>query len=95
MTRETSTMNRSAPGQPVRTAMRLLMSGLRGMFEAYRRDKIKRDAFLNLLCLDDKILDDIGLTRAEVERAARLPLRVNASHVLAAEALARRKGQIC
>lgn len=91
MTRETNVMNPPAPGQP---AVRLLMSRLRGMFEAYRQDRIRRDAFLNLLCLDDKILDDIGLTRAEVECAARLPLRVNASDVLAAEALARRKGQI-
>ena len=62
------------------------------MFETYRQNKERRDAFLNLLRLDDKILDDIGLTRAEVEFAARLPLRLNASDVLAANTHIRRNG---
>lgn len=51
-----------------------------------------RDAFMRSLRLDDKILDDIGVTREEVEWAARLPLEVNASSALYATARARRQG---
>ncbi|MFG6080052.1 DUF1127 domain-containing protein [Paracoccus litorisediminis] len=94
MTKATSIMNPSAPGQSIRVAFRPLTSRLRGVFEEHRRNKIRRYAFLNLLRLDDEILEDIGVTRAEVEDAARLPLHVNASQALADKALARRKGQI-
>ena len=37
-----------------------------------------RRRFNRLLDLDDRMLDDIGVTRAEVLRASRLPLRVSA-----------------
>lgn len=50
-----------------------------------------RDAFMRSLRLDDKILDDIGVTREEVEWAAGLPLEVNASSALYARARARRR----
>lgn len=38
-----------------------------------------RRRFNRLLDLDDRLLDDIGVTRAEVEYASRLPLGVNAA----------------
>jgi uncharacterized protein YjiS (DUF1127 family) len=38
-----------------------------------------RRAFLNIAALDDRALDDIGLTRFDVETAANLPLEINAS----------------
>lgn len=94
MTEKTSVMNSSAPGLSIRTAGRLLISRLRGGFELHRRNRVRRAAFLHLLRLDDNILADIGVTRAEVEDAARLPLQVNASKVLAERALARRKRPI-
>lgn len=90
MAKNRCTMNPPAPGTRIAAGLRPLMSRLRRMFETYRQNKVSRDAFLNLLCLDDMMLDDIGVTRAEVECAARLPLRINASHALAAKAHARR-----
>ena len=50
-----------------------------------------RDAFRRTLRLDDNLLDDIGVTREEVEWAATLPLEVNASRALYARAAARRR----
>lgn len=47
-----------------------------------REQRENRDAFAHLLKLDDMLLQDIGVTRAEVERAARLPLAENAAQVL-------------
>lgn|GEM_PF-958781 len=72
MTEKTSVMNSSGPARSIGTAGRLLISRLRGGFELRRRNKDRRAAFLNLLRLDDNILEDIGVTRVEVEDAARL-----------------------
>lgn len=55
------------------------------------RLKARRQAFRNLLELDDKTLDDIGFTRYEVEEGARLPLDVNASHAVREMARKRRE----
>ena len=41
-----------------------------------------RAAFLTMLSLDERILDDIGVTRDEVRWAASLPLQVNAASEL-------------
>jgi len=38
----------------------------------------RRRRFNRMLALDNRMLDDIGVTRAEVEFASRLPLAVNA-----------------
>ena len=51
---------------------------------------IDRDAFRNLLSLDDQMLKDIGVTRDEVRRASDLPLSVNAALELEAVARSRR-----
>ena len=50
--------------------------------ERRREQRESRDAFAHLLNLDDSLLHDIGVTRAEVERAARLPLAEDAAQVL-------------
>ncbi|MEM1045446.1 MAG: DUF1127 domain-containing protein [Pseudomonadota bacterium] len=39
----------------------------------------RRDAFAVLLHLDERMLDDIGLSRGDIQWAARLPLKVNAA----------------
>ncbi|ESR22832.1 DUF1127 domain-containing protein [Lutibaculum baratangense] len=56
--------------------------------------KLRRQAFRNLLELDDKTLNDIGFTRYEVEDAASLPLEVNASLALREMARKRREREI-
>lgn len=86
-----TTPTASLPGAgPSRAAGGGMMSRLRGWFRAYRLNRDRRDAFANMLRLDDGILDDIGVTRDEVACAARQPLHVNASDVLQAARLARR-----
>ena len=94
MAKETCTMNPPSRSRWIGAGSRALMARLRRLFETYRQHRERRDAFRNLLRLDDQILDDIGVTRAEVACAARLPLRLNASDALAAKAHARRKGRI-
>lgn len=42
----------------------------------------RRDAFSHLLKLDDSLLEDIGVTRMDVQRAARLPLSIDAAQAL-------------
>ena len=79
-------------GLQIGAALRLPMSRLAAMLETRRQNRDRRAAFLNMLRLDDNILDDIGVTRAEVDAAARLPLHLNAADALAATARARRKG---
>lgn len=51
-------------------------------FDLWRQQRENRDAFSHLLKLDDTLLQDIGVTRAEVERAARLPLSHDAAQSL-------------
>lgn len=85
-------MNPPARGLGIGAAFSALMARLRGLIETRRQNRERRDAFLNLMRLDDQILDDIGVTRAEVACVARLPLRWNAADVLAAKAHARRIG---
>lgn len=53
----------------------LAAGGIRAWLARYR----KRRRFNRLLALDDRMLDDIGVTREEVEYASRLPLNVNAA----------------
>ena len=97
MAKETYTMTPPARypwigGLQIGAALRLPMSRLAAMLETRRQNRDRRDAFLNMLRLDDNILDDIGVTRAEVDAAARLPLHLNAADALTATARARRKG---
>ena len=51
--------------------------------------RIDRQAFKNVLTLDDRTLKDIGVTRQDVIRVSRLPLSVDAAIKL--EEIARRR----
>ena len=52
-------------------------------FLSHRRElREKRDAFKAMLLLEDAMLNDIGVTRANVEWASKLPLKVNAAEEL-------------
>ncbi len=62
--------------------VRQLSTHLWSAYKSRRQRKIDRDAFRNLLTLDDELLDDIGVTRDSVRWAAQLPLNVNAAQAL-------------
>ena len=47
-----------------------------------RKHRENRAAFNHMLTLDDNLLNDVGVTRANVEWAAGLPISVNASQAL-------------
>ena len=55
---------------------------LKGYLNTLQRRRESRDAFKHLLSLDDALLRDVGVTRADVEWAAQLPLSVNAARAL-------------
>lgn len=60
------------------------------LWRRYLELRDRRDAFLNLQRLDDRMLADIGLERADVEWAADLPLEMNAAQELDALRRARK-----
>ncbi|MCR9122035.1 MAG: hypothetical protein NXH91_07150 [Phyllobacteriaceae bacterium] len=47
-----------------------------------RRHRLDREAYRALLGKEDWVYDDMGVTRADVEWAARLPLHMNAAREL-------------
>ena len=47
-----------------------------------RQDRISREAFRQMLLLDNEILDDIGVTRENVEWASQLPMHYSAAKAL-------------
>ena len=55
-----------------------------------RRNALRRRSVKRLLDLDDRILHDIGVTRAEANRAAGLPLTLDPVAELHRSALSRR-----
>ena len=55
-----------------------------------RELRLNREAFLNLLRVDERALEDIGVTREDVDWAARLPLETNAALALRQRAARRR-----
>ena len=55
------------------------------------RNRMRRRAFNKMLNLDDHLLDDIGVSRAEVIMASYLPLSVNAAQELRRISLERRR----
>lgn len=58
-----------------------------------RARRIDRDAFSHLTRLDDSMLRDIGVTRADVQWAMNLPLSQNASDALQLVARGHKKRQ--
>lgn len=57
----------------------------------YRKNRVRRKKFKNLLDLNDQMLSDIGVHRGEVELAANLPLSVNAATELQRMSLERKR----
>lgn len=90
MANEPSIRNRAARVSPFWAILQTLATRLRHKLETHREHRVTRRAFMNTFRLDDRMLDDIGVTREEVEWAASLPLEVNASHALYARARKRR-----
>lgn len=73
----------ATPGHPLRHLADSLTAHL-----ARKRD---RRAFKQMLNLDDQVLNDMGVTRHEVEYASRLPLSVDAATELRRISLERRR----
>ncbi|MEM7213933.1 MAG: DUF1127 domain-containing protein [Pseudomonadota bacterium] len=65
--------------QRIFTFVREVLQNFRNAFKLRRQQRIDRDAFSNLLALDDRSLADIGVTRDQVIWASKLPLSVNAA----------------
>ncbi len=64
---------------------------LKDYLNTLQRRRESRDAFKHLLSLDEALLKDVGVTRADVEWAAQLPLSVNAARALQDCAAAHKK----
>ncbi|WP_095588507.1 DUF1127 domain-containing protein [Actibacterium ureilyticum] len=75
------------PTRPRAARIGDLVDTLRRRLRARAQHRQNRAAFRNLLSKDDAILRDIGVTRADVERAAGLPLSQNAAQELRRMAL--------
>lgn len=56
-----------------------LVSSAKKRWAKHMKRRTDRAAFRYMLTLDDEILDDIGVTRANVEWASQLPLEMSAS----------------
>lgn len=59
-----------------------IVTRLKEHFVAFQKQRESRDAFKHLLSLDDNLLRDIGVSRADVEWAASLPYSTNAASAL-------------
>src|SRR5690606_5363974 len=66
------------------------ISGFVARRRARASEREARERILNLATLDDRMLDDIGISRAEVFTAAELPVEMNASMELRRMAAERR-----
>lgn len=59
-----------------------ILADIRTQHAELRQQKLNRQAFLNLVGKEDWVYDDLGLSAADVEWAARLPLDRNAAQEL-------------
>jgi uncharacterized protein YjiS (DUF1127 family) len=69
-------------GRRLWSAVRAGVLRLQERHRIRRQQYIDRDAFLQMLKLDDELLDDIGVNREAVLWAARLPLSEDAARAL-------------
>lgn len=63
----------------------LAASGIQVRHRRHREARVRRDAFETMRGLDDHILRDIGLTRADVEYGMSLPVELDAARILKRE----------
>lgn len=62
--------------------LKRLANGLVARYRRRRQQRINRLAFQHMRLLSDDILDDIGVTRSNVEWASQLPIHQSASQAL-------------
>ncbi len=93
MTLSASAAADSTMDMPSSRVFSALLQGLRRRYRRRRVLKEARAAFMHTVHLDDRMLDDLGVTREEVLWAASLPLEVNAALALQARAAARRAAE--
>lgn len=80
-------------GHPSMSAISPFLKSVRRWYRRRLALKEARAAFMHTIRLDDRILDDMGVTREEVLWAASLPLEDNAALALRARAAKRRTAQ--
>lgn len=73
------------------TSLGTAVSSIVNAIRASRQRRLDRAAVQYMLGLEDYMLRDIGLTRADVEWANQLPLSVNAATELEVKAMINRK----
>lgn len=82
---EFHTMQRQMRARLLSAITRRATETAKALFRAiadWRRRRLDRAAFLQLLDREEWIYEDIGISRADVEWAAHLPRRVNAAKEL-------------
>ncbi len=94
MTTTCLTPTAARPQFDLRAKLGALISRISTALDRYSQQRLARAAFKNMLTLDDAMLDDIGVTRAEVEKAAGLPLEANAARSLKEIARQRRSSRL-
>ncbi len=70
-----------------------ILQRVRHWYRQHRDQKEARAAFMHTVHLEDRLLDDMGVTREEVMWAASLPLEENAALALRKRAAQRRAAQ--
>lgn len=73
------------------TILSAVLARVRERHQQLRSLKDARAAFMTLVHQDDRVLDDVGVTREEVLWAASLPLEANAALALRERAVLRRR----
>ena len=81
----------TAPSSRMLSALAAFVRRAREHGQHHRSLKQDRAAFMNMVHQDDRILDDIGVTREEVLWAASLSVRINAALALQERAQMRRR----
>lgn len=78
---------------PSMIAFSAFLNRVRTWYRRRRASRQARAAFMNTVHLDDRILDDMGVTREEVLWAASLPIEQNAALALRVRAARRRSAR--
>ena len=71
-----------SPTATIWSGVTRLLKGIKNRWAMHAQRRTDRAAFRHMLTLDDEILDDIGVTRANAEWASQLPIHLSASREL-------------